>query len=263
MRARFLAAGLAVAVLGVATTDAQAIVPGWECVPATIGQAVVSGGTGSAPSCAAGTTAVLAPTYVSSGVGGKPTVEFAAVNVQVVNGTGSETTLNGSGNLVVGYDEKPGVQTGSHNLLLGGSNAYSSYGGLVAGTSNSIAGAYSSVLGGAKNVVSGASGAILGGFANRAASIYATVGGGCSNLAGTGAVSANANCTDTASFPHAFASVQGGVANQAAGPAASVAGGEFDLAAGPFDATLGGFENHATGTDSTVSGGDSNEARGN
>ena len=50
------------------------VTPGWECVPVTAGQPVVSGGTGAAPSCAGGSTAVLAPTYVSSGVGGKPTV---------------------------------------------------------------------------------------------------------------------------------------------------------------------------------------------
>src|SRR5947209_11501210 len=85
-----------------------AVTPGWECVPTTAGQAVVSGGTGSAPSCGGGTTAVLAPTYVSSGVGGKPTVQFAAVNVQIVNGTGSTASSNGDGNLVLGYDESPG-----------------------------------------------------------------------------------------------------------------------------------------------------------
>src|SRR5437763_14934618 len=62
-----------------------AVTPGWECVPTTAGQAVVSGGTGAAPSCGTGETAVLAPTYVSSGVGGKPTVKFSAVNVQILN----------------------------------------------------------------------------------------------------------------------------------------------------------------------------------
>src|SRR5438477_343683 len=83
--------------------------PGWECVPTAAGQAVVSGGTGAAPSCGAGTTAVLAPTYIASGVvGGKPTVQFAAVNVQIVNGAGSTASVNGKGNLVLGYDENPG-----------------------------------------------------------------------------------------------------------------------------------------------------------
>src|SRR5690242_7044653 len=72
----------------VAGAASAALTPGWECIPVTAGQAVVSGGTGSAPACAAGATAVLAPTYVSSGVGGKPTVVFQAVNVQVVSGAG-------------------------------------------------------------------------------------------------------------------------------------------------------------------------------
>jgi len=97
---------------------------------------------------------VLAPTYISSGVGGKPTAQFSAVNVQIVNGSGVEATINGEGNLVVGYDEKPGNQTGSRNLVLGGANSYSSYGGLVGGTGNSISNSFASVLGGAQNVAS-------------------------------------------------------------------------------------------------------------
>src|ERR1700733_14711988 len=72
----------------------------WECVPAHAGQPVTSGGTGGSPSCSRGTP-VLGPTYVASGVGGKPTVEFSAVNVQIVSGSGSTSaTVNGRGNLV-------------------------------------------------------------------------------------------------------------------------------------------------------------------
>jgi hypothetical protein len=59
----------------------------------------------------------------ASGVGGKPTVEFSGVNVQVVSGTGNETTLNGEGNLVVGYNEEAGKQTGSNNLVVRGFGA--------------------------------------------------------------------------------------------------------------------------------------------
>ena len=64
--------------------------PGWGVCADDCGQAVVSGGTGAAPSCSSGTP-VLAPTYVSSGVDGKPTVQFSGVNVQIINGTGSES----------------------------------------------------------------------------------------------------------------------------------------------------------------------------
>src|SRR5205807_9418104 len=85
-----------------------AVPPGWECIPTTAGQPVISGGTGSAPSCSSGTTAVLAPTFVASGVGGEPTVRFAAVNVQIVSGSGATNgAVNGTGNLVIGYDENP------------------------------------------------------------------------------------------------------------------------------------------------------------
>jgi hypothetical protein len=113
--------------LGLVAGEASAVVtPGWECIPATAGQAVVSGGTGATPSCVAGKTAVLAPTYVSSGVGGKPTVQFAAVNVQIVNGSGSTASVNATGNLVLGYDENPGgrAQTGSHDLILGQNQSF-------------------------------------------------------------------------------------------------------------------------------------------
>ena len=83
-----------------------AVTPGWECIPTAAGQPVVSGGTGSAPSCSSG-TAVLAPTYVSSGVGGRPTVRFAAVNFlnperkvdEVEGGTALAWTSVTTGNL--------------------------------------------------------------------------------------------------------------------------------------------------------------------
>src|SRR6266568_4023467 len=43
--------------------------------------------------------------YVESGVGGKPTIRFSGVNVQVVNGEGETgAPVNGEGNLVIGYD---------------------------------------------------------------------------------------------------------------------------------------------------------------
>ena len=71
---------------------------------------MLSGGTGASPVCSAGTTAVLAPTYVPTDVGGKPTVVFSTVNVQIVSGSGSTGgAVNGEGNLIVGYAEKKKV----------------------------------------------------------------------------------------------------------------------------------------------------------
>jgi hypothetical protein len=60
-----LTVGLLLSIAGAALA---ATTPGWECVPTTAGQAVVSGGTGATPSCSGATTPVLAPTFVSSGV---------------------------------------------------------------------------------------------------------------------------------------------------------------------------------------------------
>jgi hypothetical protein len=68
--------------------------------------------------------------YEASGIDKQPTIQFSGVNLQVINGSGSESTLTGTGNLILGYDEAPGTQTGSHNLLLGGTgDSYTSYGG--------------------------------------------------------------------------------------------------------------------------------------
>ncbi len=50
-------------------------------------------------------------TLIASGVGGKPTIRFSGVNVQIVNGSGKTSTVNGEGNLVIGYDENPKGRT--------------------------------------------------------------------------------------------------------------------------------------------------------
>jgi len=111
------------------------------CVPSTAGQSVSSDGNGSA-ACAASSTRVALPagsadqqtliqvlphiSFSAAGVGGKPTIKFSGVNVQLVSGSGkTDGTVNGTGNLVLGYDESPGSQTGSHNLIVGVGHARS------------------------------------------------------------------------------------------------------------------------------------------
>ena len=112
------------------------------------------------------------------------------LNVQVINGSGKETTINGTGNLIIGYDESPGTQTGSHNLLLGGTtNSYTSYGGIVGGGhNNTISGPYASVLDGAENTAAGTSSVIVitGGHSNKTNAGYSAINGGCGNFTGTG-----------------------------------------------------------------------------
>jgi hypothetical protein len=47
--------------------------------------------------------------FVKEGVGKKPTIQLSGVNLQVVNGSGSESNItgtgSGTGNLIIGYDE--------------------------------------------------------------------------------------------------------------------------------------------------------------
>jgi len=69
--------------------------------------------------------------FVKEGIDNKPTIQFSAANVQVVNGEGSTETTNGEGNLVIGYETTViGPRTGSHNLLIGEAEGWALYGGL-------------------------------------------------------------------------------------------------------------------------------------
>jgi hypothetical protein len=115
------------------------------------------------------------------------------------------------------------ARTGSHNLVIGDFNSYSSYGGLVAGTRNTISGPGGSVSGGSDNTASGG---------------YASVSGGSSNMAAGEA-----------------ASVTGGYSNLAADLGATVSGGASNYAAGSYSAVCGGLVNRVFGSFSTVGGG--------
>ena len=225
-RVVLLLAAVGVVFVGV-VGSAQAASTVSLCVPSGEGAAIT---TPTGGSCGSGTT-VLLPSepaeqkklisilphinYEETGIGGKPTIQFSGVNLQVIDGTGSESTLNGTGNLILGYNEKPGAQTGSHNLLLGGTdNSYASYGGIVGGHNDNISGPYASILGGGLNTASGYASTITGGYFNKTTTSYATISGGCSNLAGTGTLAVNSACTNiilTGYFP----SVTGGTGNQA------------------------------------------------
>jgi hypothetical protein len=138
--------------------------------------------------------------FQASGVGGKPTVQLSGVNLQLINGSGSEFTVNGEGNLVIGYNPSPGPQTGSHNLVLGTSGqGYGGYGGIEAGFKNSISGSGGSVLGGDSNRAVGLGAVVIAGQGNEARGQDSWVGGGSTNLAAgldsavTGGFQNNAN----------------------------------------------------------------------
>lgn len=68
-------------------------------------------------------------------------------NLHLRNGNGStDGPVNGLGNLIVGYNEPPGSgadRTGSHNLVVGRGNDFSSFGGIVAGQGSSASSPFS------------------------------------------------------------------------------------------------------------------------
>jgi len=140
---------------------------------------------------------------------GYPTALFRGVNVQIVNGTGETQSMNGTGNLIVGYN-RPGATNatcslgssespsacaanggvwaqshkgGSHNIIGGDFNSYSSWGGLVLGLGNAMSAPYATVVGGARNRAQAAFASIAGGSFNTASGIYSSVSAGLENRA--------------------------------------------------------------------------------
>jgi hypothetical protein len=181
--------------------------------------------------------------YEEKGVGGKPTIQLSGVNLQILNGEGKTTSVNGAGNLVIGYDESPGTQSGSHDLVLGQGQTFTSYAGILAGKNNMISAPFASITGGSSNTASGENASISGGLANTASGVVSSVSGGGLN---------------NATFREA--SVSGGYRNEASGENASVTGGEGNKATAVLASISGGFENTASATDSWVGGGRENKA---
>src|SRR5581483_10888247 len=102
-----------------------------------------------------------------------PGVVFEGANVYIRNGQGSTETNNGLGNLIVGYNENQHskTRTGSHNLVIGTDNDYTSYGGMSAGKQNASSAPYALALGGTMNSAQAAYSATLSGMQNQAGGI--------------------------------------------------------------------------------------------
>jgi trimeric autotransporter adhesin len=180
-------------------------------------------------------------TFTESGVGGKPTIQFSGVNIQIVSGAGkTSAAVNGEGNLVIGYDENGGKheQTGSHDLILGEEQTFTSYGGIVAGWGDTISAPFASVSGGRSNSASRESASVSGGINGVASGFVASVSGGRS-----------ANATGNESW------VGGGFNNIASGEEASASGGYQNVASGGTASVSGGFANKVPGVLSWVGGG--------
>jgi hypothetical protein len=129
-----------------------------------------------------------------------PLVRLAGVNLQIVNGLGGTDSVNGLGNLIIGYDEvniditlercsdgtyddqascedAKGIwshshKSGSHYLVAGSQDSYSQYGGIVTGYRNFVTGPYSSVTGGNFHTASGSGSSISGGYSRSVSGEY-------------------------------------------------------------------------------------------
>jgi hypothetical protein len=157
-----------------------------------------------------------------------PHIIFSRANVHIENGEGATGgTINGLGNLIIGYNEPrydPNTGTsdtsgrgGSHNLIVGPDHKYESYGGFVAGAFNNISGIGSSVSGGTSNTASGFGSSVSGGEENTAGGGWSSVSGGYQNSAGGRGNSPSGY----------YSSVSGGDGNTASGSNSSVSGGQF------------------------------------
>ncbi|MCP4921941.1 MAG: hypothetical protein GY913_33995 [Proteobacteria bacterium] len=161
-------------------------------------------------------------------------VVFDSANVYIQSGSGtSDGTVNGLGNLIVGYDEDDGsdTKTGSHNLVMGVYQGYSSYGGLVHGHNNELTGEDCAAVGTLDSLCSGEVSAVFGGEGHEAG--------------GTGTA------------------ILGGYYNTADNNYNVVAGGTTNAAEAWAGAVFGGYQNDATGewiSDPVVVGGRANEA---
>ena len=159
---------------------------------------------------------------------GYPTVLFNGINVQIVNGTGATQTTNGLGNLIIGYNRartttpvcslgafateaecvaRGGTwarnhKSGSHNLVAGDYNAYSSWGGTVFGLENAATAPYAVVLGGAGNLAQGDLSSVTGGSLNTASGMYGSVTGGLGNTASGSFAALSGGNTRTAAGSH-------------------------------------------------------------
>ncbi len=225
--------------------------------------------------------------YLDNGATGEvKTIRFSAVNLQVVNGldatNGNEvdpdtvdpddTNVNGTGNIIVGYNELGGVnpnspfRTGSHNVVIGSHNAYTSFGALIVGRASTSEAPYANVLGGEFNHSFGDYASVTGGRNNIASGAYSSVAGGGSLAAPEGNVASGIFSSILGGSENNAEGLRavcvGGTGNTASGAASVAVCGTDTEAAGDQAVVLGGANNVAAGSYSVVCGGQTNEASG-
>jgi hypothetical protein len=110
---------------------------------------------------------------------------ISGANVYIQNGEDVTDSANSKGNLILGYNESDALadHSGSHNLVLGVNNSFSSYAGFVGGERNAISGPFASVFTGELSTASGIYAAVVTGQRNSAAGQHNAVLGGRDNSA--------------------------------------------------------------------------------
>lgn len=172
----------------------------------------------------------------------KKSLIFTGANVHIVNGLGRTGSINGFGNLQIGYNANSSRRSlkknGSHNLILGDQNDYHSYAGIVAGFENTISGPYATIVGGRYNISSGEAACVSGGDFNTASGYYSSVTGGTYNTA-------------IAHLSH----ISGGKDNTTNGQYSSIVGGEDNITFNKNNVVVGGYNNQTNGDHSVCLGG--------
>ena len=176
-------------------------------------------------------------------------IVFEDTNVVIRNGTGTtDGEPNGTGNLVIGYNEidEDSSRSGSHNLILGMAHSYESFGGIISGENNVQLGELSSILGGSGNTTTGTESVIVAGQSNVSSGKSAAVIAGHSN-----------NSEGMAS------AVVAGLSNIASGLYSTIVAGNANDTTGAYSVVVAGGSNEATAESAVVVGGQMNQATGN
>jgi hypothetical protein len=197
-------------------------------------------------------------------VNGGNDIIISGANLNLINGGGSTQTTNGLGNLILGYNEARGggadFRTGSHNLVIGQQGNYTSFGGIIGGYQNTIAGPFAHALTGFGNGALSFYSCISTGNRNNATGNYAAILGGEINVASGEKACVSAGFNNTASGK--LSSVSGGDLNTASGTSSSVIAGFRNTASGPWSSVSGGQDNTTSGDVSSVSGGANRSSTG-
>lgn len=218
-------------------------------------------------------------TMTLTSIDGYPSLVVEGVNLHLRNGLGSTNTDNGTGNLIVGYNELraaplENIRTGSHLVITGREQNYTGSSGFIGGYKNSSNADYGAILGGMENETFGLAPVVVGGLFNTAGNpndpndaFYAVAVGGYNNIAmarGSAILAGQNNVTLGDS-----SGIMAGNSNQTAGTRSAIVSGFSNQANGSNSVILGGgigavgiFGDNASGNAAVVVGGYRNESTG-